>query len=222
MFCLQRSGESSREQLAIINASRKLGYSYCFADACKEGMIPIGDVPFCEAAFGPQGGIKEFYPGFLSSCVSRRIEIGFLDDFVHMKRSAKSVFLKSAWHWKAPWPSRVYLASGKWPDSLMYCSAVVEFTNEWRYYVADGEVVTTGWYQGEDEDMPAPSLNVAWPAGFSGAVDFGTLQDGAIELVEAHAPFACGWYGEDSELYALWQAVAWENSSFWKRNEQSR
>lgn len=213
MFCLQRSGESSREQLAIINASRKLGYSYCFADACKEGMIPIGDVPFCEAVFGPQPHLKCFYPSFLQKYITRHIQAWNNQPLVLFR-----LFAKDSTEWKSSFASRVLEAGEEVPRRLLLISDVVEFTNEWRYYVADGEVVTTGWYQGENEDMPAPSLNIAWPAGFSGAVDFGTLQDGTIELVEAHAPFACGWYGEDNELYALWQAAAWENSSFWKRS----
>jgi hypothetical protein len=88
--------------------------------------------------------------------------------------------------------------------------------NEWRYYVANGDVVTTGWYRGEDEDKPAPELPVEWPEGFSGAVDFGELEDGHLALVEAHAPFACGWYGERHEDYARWQLEAWKCSEWWK------
>lgn len=40
-------------------------------------------------------------------------------------------------------------------------------------------------------------------------------ENGRLELVEAHAPFACGWYGDDPSLYALWQIVAWENRQHW-------
>jgi hypothetical protein len=35
-------------------------------------------------------------------------------------------------------------------------------------------------------------------------------------LVECHAPFACGWYGDDPCLYAEWQRIAWQHSDWWK------
>ncbi|MFM7012647.1 MAG: ATP-grasp domain-containing protein, partial [Betaproteobacteria bacterium] len=103
---------------------------------------------------------------------------------------------------------------------LWWVSDVVRFENEWRYYVADGDVVAVGWYDGTDEDLPPPPLNVDWPSGFSGAVDFG-LVTGEMTLVEAHAPFACGWYGDDPELFVLWQTIAWEHRDFWLSADQS-
>ena len=113
-------------------------------------------------------------------------------------------FVKDASGWKTGFPSGVVRAGGSVPEGDYWCSEVVKFVNEWRYYVAAGEVVTTGWYDGEDENKPAPELPVDWPSNFSGAVDFGELEDGTIALVECHAPFACGWYGEDGEHYVRW------------------
>jgi hypothetical protein len=62
-------------------------------------------------------------------------------------------------------------------------SSVVKFTQEWRYYIANGKVLTTGWYDGDNEDEIAPELNVNYPSGYCGAVDFGRLETGEIALV---------------------------------------
>jgi hypothetical protein len=90
-------------------------------------------------------------------------------------------------------------------------SSPVKFTQEWRYYVYAGRIVTSGWYDGDNEEEPAPKLNIKWPVNFCGAVDFGRV-DGRIQLVESHEPFACGWYGESSDncKYTWWQYCSWQ------------
>ena len=79
--------------------------------------------------------------------------------------------------------------------------------NEWRYYVLGGNIITSGWYDGSRESA-APSLQYSFPGHFSGAGDFGETEDETIELVESHAPFACGWYGEDHEAFIEWQYLS--------------
>ena len=217
-FCIQAQGTCSREQIAIIQACRVTGDTYRFAQTCGPDEIPIGDVPFCEAVFGKQPEFKNFYPGFLNQYTERTIIHGISSDFVNNH----PFFLKSATEWKSEWTSRVFVPGEAWPQGTIYISDAVTFTNEWRYYVANGELITSGWYQGNDErndDLAAPELDIDWPAGFSGAVDFGTLDDGRIALVEAHAPFACGWYGDDPVLYLQWQKTAWEHADFWKAKQ---
>jgi hypothetical protein len=131
--------------------------------------------------------------------------------------SPYGVFVKSATQWKSSFQSRVLNAGGAILPGHWYVSQVVEFINEWRYYVACGDVVTAAWYAGQDEGSPAPPVAVDWPRSFSGAVDFGMTSEGRIELVEAHAPYGCGWYGDssDNELFTIWQALAWGERSFW-------
>lgn len=213
MFCIQRCN-SSREQIAIINGCRKLGIGYITDNHCPANAIPIGDVRFCEEVFGDQPDIKDFFPYFIreTGYVSRDIGLFGNPAFRDEPR-----FFKDATQWKADLPSGVY-QKGCGPNGfagLYHVSDVVEFTQEWRYYVAGGELVTTGWYQGNDEDEPAPQLSIKWPVEFSGAVDFGRLSNGTIELVEAHAPFACGWYGDNHEDYTIWQYMAWHARSWW-------
>jgi hypothetical protein len=213
-FSLQWSESLSREQLAIINAGR----DYVVEKRCTPGLIPIGDVPYCEAVFGRQPHFKDFYPSFLKQYLRRYMH---LSDVNHMASARWStglpggMFIKDATKWKSDYPPRIS-REGERLESFHYISGVVEFVDEWRYCVADGRVITSGWYQGEHEDALAPAIDVAWPNGFSGAVDFGTLRDGRVALVEAHAPFACGWYGDDPCLYAEWQRIAWQHSDWWK------
>ena len=221
-FALQHKGErATTEQLAVVRTAKRLGCDYVFARKCEHGMIPIGDVPFCEAVFGRQPRVKMFYPRFLEQFVSRRIEMYGCERPNDRPFNAPH-FVKCATQWKSDEQSRVWPADEGLPAGLSFVSEVVTFVDEWRYYVADGCIGTTGWYSGEHEDAAAPELHIAWPNGFSGAVDFGVLDDGRIELVEAHAPFACGWYGDDPSDYVLWQAIAWEHRDFWLVSEVSK
>ena len=90
-----------------------------------------------------------------------------------------------------------------------WCSDIVNFTNEWRYYVSNGEILTGEWYKGDEIACPdAPILNITFPRGFCGAVDMG-LVDNKITLVEVNHPFSCGWYGKNHELYAKWIINGW-------------
>lgn len=75
----------------------------------------------------------------------------------------------------------------------------------------DGKAVAAKWYSGAVEG-PAPSLDIAWPSDFCGAVDFGSLTSGEIALVEANPPYACGWYGtlDEYRVYAEWIVAGWK------------
>lgn len=214
-FCLQQ-GNWSREQMAISAGARRLGIPVLGVPAkeCPPGCIPIGSVEFCERVSGTGGGFKDFYPDFLGLWFKRQIISRFA--VKNGVVGSKPLFFKYAAEWKSDlYPSRVLSPGEMVPCVCCYLSEVVRFVDEWRYYVADGCVVDAGWYQGENEDAVAPELGIEWPEGFSGAVDFGRLDTGEIALVEAHAPFACGWYGDNHENFALWQAVAWEHMDYW-------
>lgn len=209
-FTIQK-GRTGREVLAILASADKLGYSVEWKSEAQKDSIPIGTVEFCEPAFGHHR--KDFYPSFLNHLMLRNHE-RFNAGFIH-----KKAFVKDASAWKSDFVSGIYQPGQRFPQGEWIVSEVVNFEQEWRYYVASGKVVTTGWYSGNDEDEPAPALSIEWPEGFSGAVDFGRLDDGRIALVECHAPFACGWYGENHLDYAAWQSAAWNNATWWKQNQ---
>lgn len=213
-FCLQRTDSASREQLAIIQSGRP----YIFSNEPLEGHIPIGDVPYCEKLFGEQPDIKDFYPKFLTRHLKRTI---YLRNGLEATRRA---FVKSATEWKSD--KTKIVEPGEIVSGQIYVSDVVKFTNEWRVYVASGRVFTIGWYDGDHEDLPFPREHLStikWPNNFSGAIDFGLLKNGTIALVEAHAPMACGWYGDNHDHYAAWQSEAWHNRDYWlKQNAISQ
>ena len=206
-FCLQR-GYSGREIAAVMCSVHQMGLKIAHESVCPEGWIPVGTVEFGEEVFGECR--KDFYPEFLWDWIRRDVLLMMGPDVL-----AKPLFVKSALKWKSDWESGVYPSNTVLVKGLWLVSEPVTFVQEWRYYVANGRVVTTGWYIGHDDDEPAPDLGIEWPDGFSGAVDFGRLDDGRMALVECHAPFACGWYGERHEDYARWLFESWTSRDWW-------
>lgn len=215
-FCFQ-PGESTREKTAIYVGARQLGYETTSSKTCLKDHIPVGDVPYCEAGIPYEkqyslDAIIDFYPEFLKEYRYREIKLAYFDDLIpHLTCIRTRGFLKRADQWKPDFKSRIVEADESIENNFYYWSEPVAFLQEWRYYIAEGKLITTGWYDGVNEDEPAPELNIKWPTNYNGAVDFGRLVDGRMALVEAHAPFACGWYGENHVDYALWQAKAWES-----------
>ena len=101
-----------------------------------------------------------------------------------------------------------------------WCSDIVPpFTNEWRYYIANGKILTSGWYWGDEINTPdAPELNISFPEDYCGAIDFGEHKQfpGRFMLVEANEPYACGWYGdaEDRNSFTEWLIHGWHNMNY--------
>jgi len=201
-----------REVIKAIQGCRSLGIQWrCGSSAtATPESAPIGDVEFCESVLAHLGygrPVPDFYPEFLHDVMLRKWD---------RIRVTGTEFLVGDWFVKSGDGYKVG-KTGLRPDGYRlpcgwnYVSEPVAFVQEWRYYVANGEVLASGWYDGSDEDEPAPELFVEWPETFSGAVDFGRLSDGRIALVESHHPYACGWYGDDSEMWVLWLTEAWKS-----------
>lgn len=148
----------------------------------------------------------DYYPSWASPLISRKIKRV-------VKAPVRKCFIKPADEYKAFTGfvkengrlSEDYLADGYW------VSDVVSFCQEWRYYVCGGQVIETGWYQGCDEDEPAPVLELLIPEDVYGALDVGKLKDGRIELIEFHHPYGIGWYGENDNAYAEFLIRGWKN-----------
>lgn len=214
-FCVQR-GYSGREVNAVLSSAASLGVEVCWSVEALAGWVPVGTVEWCGPVFGKHR--VNFFPEFLEGLMGRKfMRTGWLSG----AELCEDGFVKAVWMWKSEWESAVYPAGTVLPAGDWWVVEPVVFEQEWRYYVAGGRVVTTGWYLGEDEDEPAPVLDVAWPAGFSGAVDFGRLADGRMALVECHAPFACGWYGERHRDYAEWLLESWRHREWWLRTPKT-
>jgi hypothetical protein len=92
------------------------------------------------------------------------------------------------------------------------CSEIMNFRNEWRYYIDDGKILDAAWYSGSAEndikEQTPPSLDILdinWPKGWVGDADFGINSNGNLCLIEVNPPFATGNYlGLDSEAYPKW------------------
>jgi hypothetical protein len=213
-FCIQRSEsrDLAREKIAIYSSAASLGSKYITSVNCQEGYVPIGTVEYCEQILPKSEVPCDFFPEFLNDWLHRKIGLSTFGCIEQIGTSIKrhELFLKPAKVWKSDFKSRIVGPEENIPYGLYYFSEPVQFVQEWRYYVANGELVTTGWYDGHDEDEPAPKLDIQFPKDFNSAVDFGRLKDGRIALVEAHAPFACGWYGESHVDYVHWQLESWK------------
>lgn len=210
MKVIIQPGNNSRETVKAWQAARTLGVD-CVCKRpellCRQDRVAVGDVDFCEHVLSLQGvarPVPDFYPDFLSGWMRRLWTIQRNENPAVIR-----TFVKSAESYKS-FPARIVEPGEMYPAGMLYISEVVQFVQEWRYYVADGAVVTSGWYDGDNEDEPAPDLAINWPPGFCGAVDFGRLSSGEIALVECHHPYACGWYGDDHELYLLWLIEGWQ------------
>lgn len=198
---------SCRETIKALDGARKLGYHVGWGNpGTTDGKTPVGSVDFCESWLGYHP-VPYFYPEFLHSWMHRHYELEEHGERFSCLMPA-GMFVKSAERYKA-FPATIARLGTPFPSGRLWLSSVVHFTQEWRYYVADGCVLATGWYDGDNEDEPAPELVIDWPTGFCGAVDFGRLSDGRIALVENHHPYACGWYGDDSCAFVEWLIAGW-------------
>lgn len=78
----------------------------------------------------------------------------------------------------------------------------------WRVYVAWGRVLHAVYLVG---DGPPPTLNIAWPGDFCGAVDFGTDDLHEIRLRRAYPPYGMAWRGAtgDFGLFIEYTLAGW-------------
>lgn len=206
MFSLEPA--SSRETSAIYFESLKRSIKAEFIKKPKPSTIAVGSVDYCLQVLPKLPEIIDFYPSFLVNYFGRRITLRTKD---HVE---PGLFVKSATSFKRfePFITTDYTVL---EDDKYWCSEIVNFVNEWRYYIADGKEIASGWYSGCDENIRPPKLNINWPHGFSGAVDFGVTDESLLLLVESHLPFACGWYGENNIDYMKWLTVSWKANSWY-------
>jgi hypothetical protein len=197
-----------KEQTAVTTYAvlNKIPYKFCKRkEEAPEGFIPCGNVDWCENFLPREKTIPDYYPEFLKNSLFRKVWRA--DKWPLGER----VFIKPADRHKR---FTGFITTGSYRKKKRgpyWCSDVVKFTNEWRYYVADGIILTGEWYSGDEVNTPdAPTLNMQIPKGYCGALDFGSLISGELALVEANSPYACGWYGKDFKLYAEWLVKGWQ------------
>lgn len=94
-----------------------------------------------------------------------------------------------------------------------YCSDKVNFVDEWRYYVVDGQIIYASWYDGQNEDLEPPQFDQSViPTNWCGCIDMGMLDNGKFALVECGEPYSIGWYGkfDNGSLYATFLIEGWK------------
>lgn len=209
IFALQH-GDKSQEAIAIHKTCilKNLGTVkyHKTLNTVSPNSIPCGSVEWCEA-FIDGNIIPDYYPLFLVGFLNRRVWSSYAYPACEKK------FIKPSDSYKR---FTGHVTDGGYfqkYDPPYWISDVVEFTNEWRYYVSNGKVLASGWYNGDEVNMPeAPELDIFIPKNYCGALDFGTTKENPdkLTLVEANHPYACGWYGKDDEAYLKWIVDGWK------------
>lgn len=173
--------------------------------------IVIGTVEFCEEVLN-KNITPDYFPEFIQQQGYPKRKFWIQNEY-----PKPNIFCKPAHKYKifGAHITNEYPTKGTIDSSYSYfCSEVVTFIDEWRYYVANGEVLFSAWYKGLDDiEKPAPKLEINFPENYCGAVDFGVKDNGEFDIIEAHHPFACGWYGRSSTpdcyIFLDWTKKSW-------------
>ena len=199
-FALGPRSEIEEKAISLYASMNHIPCKHFSVKEVPDGYIPVGDIKFFLEVTGWK--IKpDNYPEFLQSWLKRRV---WETDKWPL---GQKVFIKPSDSYKRFSGRKTdggYRGKKKGP---YWCSEIVDFKNEWRYYISKGEVLYSAWYAGHtDEDVPAPELNIQWPEDWVGSADFGETSDRGICLVESHEPFSVGWYGTltNYNIYAKW------------------
>lgn len=183
----------NKDEYKVFNRAKDVPFDY----------IPIGNVQWVsEVLKRPE--IPDYYPDFLHPYLFRKV--WQQNDWPYGHR----VFIKPSDRHKR---FTGFITNGKWKGKKkgpFWCSDVVTFVSEWRWYIAAGKIIDARW--GSGKELPVPFLDISWPKDYYAAVDFGLLSTGEIALIESNSPFACGWYGPCGEggTYVEWIAQSWE------------
>lgn len=175
-------------------------------EKCPIDYVPCGSVEWCSRSF-IHPIIPDYYPEWTKECLYRKI--WRQDSWI----LGRKLFVKPADRYKR---FDGFVTSGTYKKKKkppLIWSEIVEFENEWRYYISHGKILASEWYCGDEVNTPeASELKIDIPANYYGALDVGSLKDGRLAIVESQHPFACGWYGpiEKDVLYFQWLIDGWD------------
>lgn len=176
-------------------------------EICSENHVPVGSVEWCLKCMN-KNITPNYYPEWAKEHLHRKVwksDKWILGNKYFVKPSDKhkrfTGFCTFGTYRKKKKPPYWY-------------SEIVHFVNEWRYYITHGKVLLGRWYYGDEINTPdAPKLKIYIPETFSGTLDFGVDKNNTMMLVEAHEPFACGWYGklddDEIDVYLQWLIDGW-------------
>jgi len=175
--------------------------------SCLHNLIPSGSVDWCLKSLGKHI-TPNYYPQWCKHLLYRNVWKG--DKWLLQK-----VFVKPADRHKR---FTGFITNGTYSKKKkppFWFSDIVQFTDEYRYYVTEGKVVFADWYWNEDNPdgtiIQPPQLELDVPNDWSGTIDMGYLATSEFALIECHPPFACGWYGGSNniEVYMQWLIDGW-------------
>ena len=190
--------------------------------------LPLGDDAFIMGAMpAMHGAMKQLgipvpapndYPDSLRDFFHRRIWRSTLRDLEAQVWSGRSqpVFAKPAERRK-DFTGRVfagnddlYFLGATSRRQVIWCSDVVDWVSEYRFYVVDDQIVGMDHYAGNESVRPSiesvqDALRTYRASGHAPAaygIDFGVLATGETALVEANDGYSLGAYGIAGEPYA--------------------
>ena len=148
------------EEKSVYNYAQKYAIPVIkgFQKEIKEDDIPVGGVDFFLKCSGLQYE-PNYYPEFAKEYLRRNV----------WKETdwplGRKVFIKPS--------DRAKRFNGRTTDGSYrgkkrgpyWCSGIISFSSEWRYYIKNGEVVYAAWYAGKILD--APKINLNFPSGWS-------------------------------------------------------
>lgn len=96
----------------------------------------------------------------------------------------------------------------------LYCSEVVDWKTEWRFFVVEGEIVGARHYWGDESVRPDRDRVREALGNFDGAprafaMDWGVLENGETALLEVNDGYSLGSYGLDDEVYCSVLETRW-------------
>ena len=170
-----------------------------------EDYVPSGSVEWCEYLL-QRTVTPDYYPEWLQSYLHRKV---WKEDKWVLGRK---LFVKPADRYKRFTGFVTTGSYSKKKKGQLIWSDIIQFENEWRYYITKGKVLSGDWYWGDEINTPlAPKLDIDIPKDYCGALDFGMTKYG-LALIESQHPFSCGWYGprENDHLYFQWLIDGWD------------
>lgn len=148
-FLIQSNERQSVETLSILSICILEDIPYTITKdnnpTPNDLYIPVGSVEFCLSYIG-HNIIPDYYPEFLSDTLHR---IVWKTDEWPL---GNSIFIKPADRYKR---FTGFVTNGgyrKKKRGPYWCSEVVHFINEYRYYVSNGKEIDAAWYSGKDSD----------------------------------------------------------------------
>jgi transposase-like protein len=153
-------------------------------EICPSNYVPSGSVDFCIKSLG-KNIIPDYYPDWCKSLLFRNV-------WKENKWLLRKVFIKPADIHKR---FTGFITTGTYKKKKkppFWCSDIVKFTDEYRYYISNGKVVFSAWYWNEENIegiiTTPPELKIDIPNGWCGTIDMGYLSTGEFALIECHSP----------------------------------